>query len=405
MLLSALGQVFIIGGPGAALPMIYGPIIDENGWALSSVTAVSSFRMTAGVLLTLASSWLINRFGLRRVAVATSIASALSLLAFLGVHSLWTLYLVSFCLGGSTMLTLVLLNIMVASWFNDRIGLATALSGLGISVGGMITPFMLSAIIPAFGWRVGMASLAPGIIFLVLPALMLFYREAPTGVVLDHKAAPVMSGGATADPAPLGSTPRQILTTSTFWFGGLALMLSAASDQAMFQHLVLYLHRDAHLGAQLAAAALGLTFSAGFIGKIIFGYVFDRWSIYGLSSCYLMLGVSVLFMSPILLPIVPVLFANSLRGVAHGGIIVDVPVAARHCFGIKPAAYVIGMWSAAATLGSAIGPYVVGLLRDHFGNYDFAFKVVAGVCVLAAILILLANPAYRRSMRQAQNPI
>lgn len=400
VLLSGLGQVFVVGGPGAALPMIYGPIIDENGWPLSAVTAVSSIRMIAGVLLALSSGWLLGRFGLRAVVVGTSIAAGLSLIAFLGVHSIWTLYLVSFCVGGSTMLGLILFNIMVANWFNDRIGLATALASLGISVGGMITPFALSAIIPVYGWRAGMASLAPGILLLVAPAVLLFFRDPPAGIALDQKASLSIDAGPAVNPAPLGSTPQQIRATTTFWVAGLALMLSAAADQAMLQHLVLYLHRDARLSMELAAAALGLTFSGGFIGKMLFGYVFDRLSIYGLSLCYVMLGLSMLLMSPIFLPVIPVLLANSLRGVSHGGIIVDVPVAARHCFGIKPAAYVIGMWSAATTLGCAIGPYVVGLMRDHYGNYDIAFKALAGACILSAALILLANPAYRRAVRK-----
>ena len=389
-LVAAIGHLFVVGAPGAALPMIYGPIIDEFGLSRSSVALMASIKMVAGALTSVTGGWLIGRFGIRLVATLTTATAGLSLIAYLLVHSVLALYLVTAAMGASTVFGMVVYMVMISRWFDRNLGMAIAFASLGTSVGGAVTPFIMNATIAAYGWRGAMALLGPGAL-LIVPLIALTFRD-PAVAQVDAASGPALE----PEPAPLGSTPRQLFAQPTFWVVGTALFLSSFADQSLIQHLVLYLRRDVHVTASLAAGALALTFSAGFVGKLAFGFVFDRMSLIGLALCYTMLALGAWLMSPMLVAIVPILMANTFRGLAHGGIIVDVPVAARHCFGPRPLGFVIGIWAAATSVGSAIGPYLVGLLRDGAGNYGSGFALIITASLVAAVLMLFANPAYRR---------
>ena len=389
-LVAAIGHLFVVGTPGAALPMIYGPIIDEFGLSRSAVALMASIKMVAGALTSIAGGWLIARFGIRLVSALTTAIAGLSLIAYLFVHSLFALYVVTAVMGASTVFGMVVYMVMVSRWFNGNLGVAIAFASLGTSVGGAVTPFIMNATIAAYGWRAAMALLAPGAL-LIVPLIALTFRQPS---IAEVEAASVRD--AEPEPAPLGSTPRELLAQRTFWIVGTALFLSSFADQSLIQHLVLYLRNDVHVSARLAAGALALTFSAGFVGKLVFGFVFDRMSLVGLALCYTMLALGAWMMSPMLVAVVPILLANTFRGLAHGGIIVDVPVAARHCFGPRPLGFVIGIWAAATSIGAAVGPYLVGVLRDAAGNYGSGFAMIMAASLIAAVLMFFANPAYRR---------
>lgn len=394
---AAIGHLFVVGAPGAALPMIYSPIVAEFGLSRSAVAIMASIKMVAGALISIAGGMLISRFGIRLVAALTTMIAGLSLIAYLWVDTVAGLYVASAVMGAATVFGMVVYIVMVSRWFNNNLGLAIAFASLGTSVGGAVTPFIMNWTIAAYGWRAAMAMLGPCAL-LVVPLILLVFRQ-PTEI-----EAAAANPGALArpiEPAPLGETPRELLRQPTFWIVGTALLLGSFADQSLIQHLVLYLRDDAGMTAMLAAAALALTFSAGFVGKLLFGFMFDRLSLYGVALCYIGLALGAWLMSPMLVLAVPILLSNTIRGLAHGGIIVDVPVAARHCFGPRPLGYVIGAWSAAASIGSAIGPYVVGLLRDHEGNYESGFAVIIAASIVAAVLMLLGNPAYRKATRGA----
>ena len=46
----------------------------------------------------------------------------------------------------------------------------------------------------------------------------------------------------------------------------------------------------------------------------------------------------------------------------------------------------------AAVAGGAAGPWVTGLLYDRMGNYDLAFWITLGVCLVSAFAIFMAAP-------------
>ena len=84
-----------------------------------------------------------------------------------------------------------------------------------------------------------------------------------------------------------------------------------------------------------------------------------------------------------------------VRGLAHGGAIVDIPVLSKHCFGPKVLGKTIGILTACVTIGFALGPPIVGYLYDTQGNYRSAFFLLVGVSIAAGLALFGVKPTYR----------
>jgi OFA family oxalate/formate antiporter-like MFS transporter len=92
------------------------------------------------------------------------------------------------------------------------------------------------------------------------------------------------------------------------------------------------------------------------------------------------------------------------RGMAHGGMIVDVPILTRHYFGMERLGLTIGIMSVADNLGYAVGPPLLGWLADinhgSFVNGMWIYGAVAGVAVISLARVVprfWVPPAQRRA--------
>ena len=84
-----------------------------------------------------------------------------------------------------------------------------------------------------------------------------------------------------------------------------------------------------------------------------------------------------------------VLFAASVVfGLNVGNVITLPPLLAHAEFGARSFAIIFGMASAAMQIGVAVGPGLVGVLRDVTGDYAVAVGVAAGLDAVAVIAVL-----------------
>ena len=84
----------------------------------------------------------------------------------------------------------------------------------------------------------------------------------------------------------------------------------------------------------------------------------------------------------------------TVRGMAHGGTIVDDPVLSKHCFGPKVLGRTIGVLTAIATAGFAVGPPVMGYLYDTQGSYRTAFLLLVAMSIAASLSLFGARARY-----------
>ncbi len=385
--------VFTFGVPTLVMPVIYGPIIDEFGWTRTQVTLVVTLKFGAGAVFGIFFGALIDRFGVRRIVTTASIVSAVAMASFLLVQSLWQFYAVGLILGLGSITVMIAVKVIVSKRFMRQQGLAIGAALLGTAVAGTFTPRLATMLVGPYGWREALAFLSVGIWVVALPTFLWIVKDLEQDepqVESDARSPAVMP----EQLAAAGMNFNDVIRSRSFWMIGLAVMLIGFVDQSVGQHMVMYLDRDVGLGPVVAANVLTAVFTISIVGKLGFGWLYDKLSVRGVMVCYFLMAVAVVLLFPAQVLSILILF-SIVRGLAHGGAIVDIPVLSKHCFGPKVLGKTIGILTACVTVGFALGPPIVGFLYDTQGNYRIAFFLLIGVSIAAGLSLLGVKATYR----------
>jgi sugar phosphate permease len=287
--------------------------------------------------------------------------------------------------------------VTLAKWYSASLGRVTGFAMLGGAAAGAIVPLATAYGLRHFGWH-ATSAFAGLLVFLFVTAAAIFlFRESPedygyTAEELDpgaggHEAA---RAARAADPGP---TFKSILKTRQFILLIVATGLSGAISNGINEYIPLFIERQANLGAYMAALGFTIVIVLSGLGKILFGWLFDRFSNRGVAACWALCGVAVLLAFPVSGVVTFALF-TFVRGVSHGGVVVQAPVLARHLYGIQPIAQVIAFLNASFHLGASAGIWAIGVGVDLTGGFTIPFIVVVATALLCAFIGLGFEPKY-----------
>ena len=88
-----------------------------------------------------------------------------------------------------------------------------------------------------------------------------------------------------------------------------------------------------------------------------------------------------------------------IKGTAHGGLVVDVPVATKHCYGPWGIGKKISIFTMVYGFGLSGGPRFMGMIYDKYGSYAYGFITFAIIAVIAAMLMYMVKPDYWLKMK------
>ncbi len=97
------------------------------------------------------------------------------------------------------------------------------------------------------------------------------------------------------------------------------------------------------------------------------------------------------------------LFAACI-GSGFGAMIVCLMAVLSNYYGLKAYASIVGLAIAIQTTGSAMAPYLAGLLYDRIHTYTPAFCCVAALCLVGAVTLLLIRPPRLHAQTPAAEP-
>jgi sugar phosphate permease len=320
------------------------------------------------------------------------------------VSSLWSFYLAYTMLSiGTTGIGFIPVSSVLARWFVRRRGTAIGFAMLGIAVGGLVMAPLVGLIISHFGWRAAFVFMGILVWLLALPVTLFVIKGSPSEMGLlpdgdepaaaapEPHAAPAQRGSSSTTPDLEEGWPlRAAVRTSTFFWIATAFFLGPLAQMGMLQHQV-PLIVDAGISQALAATALGLTAGLGGLGKLCFGRISEvvpfRFAVmlcFGLQA----LGVLVLFNAQ---SIAMVWVYVSIFGFAMGGVIVLLPLAVGHFFGLASFGVIMGTLSLVLAFGNASGALISGLIYDLLGSYHYAMIAYMCLYLIAILSIFLTG--------------
>ncbi|MDB4891412.1 MAG: major facilitator superfamily 1 [Gemmatimonadetes bacterium] len=392
---SFLSLFSIVGIALYGLPFFYDFMVRDFGWSRAQVTSGNALsKLVVGPLLGFAAGWIVDRFGPRRLMIAGILMAGTALIGLGSIHTLAGFYLfylfnaVGYLCGGP-----LPNQVLLSRWFTKARGRAMGFAYLGIGLGGALVPLVAVRLVQAFGWHDALRILGVAIVVIALP-FALFVREAP-----PTSAAP------TTAKSPDAKVPiRDVVRQPAFYLLMFGSMCSIAAVGGANQHLKLYLSLDHSYSQQAAAEIASLTLAASLVGRLLMGWLADRWP-----KKRVMLLIYLLVAASLPIPLLAttkgaIMLYAVVFGIGLGGEYMVIPLMAAELFGVRVLGRAMGLILAGDGVAEALAPVAVGRLHDVSGNYVTGFSLLIGFAIAGAIAIALLPSRGSRTPNLAMVP-
>jgi len=374
------------------------PIAREFGWSYTQVSLAASLRGLETGLMSPAIGFLVDRFGPRKLMVAGTILFGLGVFSLKYTNSLGMYYFSFFLIAlGLTGGSPTVMMTAVAHWFRKHMGLATGLMGAGAGLGGLLIPVVVRSI-DTYGWRDTAMFLAIGVWIIGIP-LSLIIRHKPEQYGYKPDGAAVTQS--TADkqavaPAPVTADAdigvKEALIGCTFWHITVPMTLNFLAAGAVTVHVMPYLS-DIGIGRTTAGLVTMSIPLMSIVGRVGAGWFGDRLDKRWVSTvCFLMVTAGMLVFRYVSADnMLPVIMFVVLFSVRFGGNNTLRASFLRQYFGRRNFGSILGIMMGLLSLGSILGPFLTGLIRDNLGSYHQAWLIFAAAN-LVSVLIMATTP-------------
>lgn len=388
---------------------VYAPFwMAEFGWSRTTISLVHSLQRTESGLLGPVNGWLVHRFGPQRMTVLGLGLMGAAMIA-LGFATGFGTFLAAFLVMavGASFCGFLSLSTIVVNWFERQRATALALTGLGMSIGGLTAP-LLAWFILAYGWRG--VSIGSGLVFLALMlplGRLLITAPEDVGLRPDGEAraaepatpADPPGAGAGREERPASAVAWRAARSRAFWLISIGHSNALAIVSAVGVHYVIYAQEVIGLSVTTAAALLTLMTVCSMVGQTVGGLLGDRLDKRHLAAGGMLLHAAAMATLTFLPNLLGAVAAVVMHGLAWGLRGPLMSALRADYFGRAAFAMVMGFSSLIVTVGSVLGPLLVGLLADGAGGYAWGFGVLVVVGLTGAMaFLLLERPPARTSV-------
>jgi MFS family permease len=383
---------FFASTPYQVFAVFLRPVSEEFSWSRQSASGAYAVMALSAAAAAPLVGRLIDRIGARRVIVLslTVVGLAVTSLSML-TASLTHLYGVSFAIGVATIgASAVAHSRVIFGWFDVHRGRALGLMLAGGMVSGIVLPPAAVNLIRLFGWRAAWFVLGMLIVVAGVPLVMRFLQER----------MPVSGAGGVVAGASVGEAIRSRL----FW----TLMATIVGASMMVSGAIVHtsaLLTDRGFTPGLAAAVMSAMGAANLAGRLLTGWLLDRYAAPRVAAVMLTVGAMGGLLMARADSIGVAMIAAVLIGGGSGGEIDVNPYLLSRYFGLRSLATLYGFnWMALGT-ASAIGPVLMGRAHDATGSYAAILSGLAMVTLVTAGLFLtLPAPRAAKSRPAGSGP-
>jgi MFS family permease len=267
-------------GVGFYGPGIYLVALERrHGWSAAEISsAITTYYVLSAALVFFAGS-IFERFGARLVVATGASAMACGVVLLTLAAQPWQVYAAFAVMSpGWAAMSGAAINIIVAPWFDKRLGFAASLALNGASAGGIAVAPLMILLIGQLGFARALWSAAALMLAILLPIAGIVLRPKRRD---EHDRAdrpfapsePRESGeGCTAKTSSWQLSA--MLRSRRFKTVAIAFALGMTAQVAFLTHQVAYL--SPIIGTAAAGWAVSLTTSAAVVGRIGTGFFVDR---------------------------------------------------------------------------------------------------------------------------------
>lgn len=391
-LTAGFAVLFVGTGVNFAFGILFKPILGELGVDRSTLALAATASLLVNAAGQPAFGALVDRFGPRRVILASMALMTVGTALVSRVNGPWqfiALYGVVAAVG-YTGCGILPVSIHVSRWFPEERGFVMAVAACGFSLGHLAFTQVAARTATVVGWRQTYVLLAAVLAAsLVVFAFALRDAPAPADGTVPGNAARRRTPPAQS-PAGPSLDRRAALRTPAFWAMTLGLIGCGFTDFLMTTHLAPYA-TDLGMTPAVAANAISLWAAANVLGILAAGTVATR---IGTRTALVLtygLRAAALFYLPLVRePWQLYLFA----GLFGATFFTTAPLASKlvgQLFGPVHHGAIFGAANLFHHSAGALGSYAGGLVFDVTGSYRPIFLVAALMVVGSACVTSLAR--------------
>ncbi|HEY7142358.1 MAG TPA: MFS transporter [Methylomirabilota bacterium] len=385
-LAGAFATVVLAQGLSNSFPVFLLPLSTELGGLRSLSAAVfSAHNLVMGLVGTVVDV-LMRRLGERPVMLAGALILGGGVaLAATADSPLGLLFWFGGVAGvGAGLLGSVAQLVILSRWFPTARGAVNGVAFSGMGLGIFLFAPLSALLVDHVGWRGAMAGLGMGTGLLLLPAVVLPPRRAG-----ERPRAPDPSLARTEEGTGLASA----VATARFWCFAAAFFFTPVSNFMVTTHQIAHIV-EAGIDPRRAAAAFGAIGLLSAVGRVTFGTLSDRWGrVPTALASYVATAAGTLALL-LLAPGAPgwLLWAYVLPfGLTLGARGPIVAALTADVYRGRSFGTVLGVITFGNRLGSAIGPWLGGVIYDVTGSYRLAFTVSIASLAVAAVAFAAAG--------------
>lgn len=336
----------------------------------------------------------LDRYPLRNVMGAGAMLMGTGFLALSQVQTQAQFYLVLgvfIGLGASSMGSLATSK-LVTNWFDRRRGTALGIAAAGVSLSGVVMPYISAELIGSFGWRAGFLFYGGFTLLVVVPLVFRFVVSRPEDMGLRPDGAlPLVSAAGDDSPAKPRLSLRDVARNQNFWTIVLTFALLFCCMSATLTHMI---PRLTDSGYSLVQASLVMSLCAGaaVFGKLTFGWLGDRMPLRRL----LLVVIAMQFSGQLIMFVASgywmTVLGAALFGYGLGGVVPTQGTIVGKTFGRERFGSVLGLMRPAMFPVQILGVPFAGWIFDVTGAYTLAFQIFLGIYFLAALTIAAYRP-------------
>jgi sugar phosphate permease len=393
------------------------PLERELGWSRALVSSAVSVNLVLYGLIGPFAAALMQRFGIRRMMIASLSIITLGVGLTNTMQAPWQLFVYwGLLVGlGTGMTAMVLGATVVQRWFVARRGLVLGLLTASTATGQMIFLPLLAWMVEHYGWR-SVSLLIALVAALLIPIVALLVRDRPADVGLRPYGvaadAPVDDVRPTTNPlANAIGALRRGTKNRDFWLLAFSFFICGATTNGLVGTHLVPACLDHGIPEVQAAGLLAMMGVFDLVGTTASGWLSDRFDSRRLLFWYYGLrGLALLFL--------PTAFEWSVFGLPIFAVfygldwIATVPPTIRlttQTMGPSDGPIAFGWIVAAHQIGAGTGALGAGVARTLLSTYTPAWVVAGLICLVAAVLVLRVGrsdePSDRRSGRAVEDDV
>ncbi len=377
IVIGAMLMTATLPGRTHGLGLITKRVIDDLGIDKVTFANLNFYATLIGAIFCLPCGWLLDRFGMARVAQGVLVLLSLSVAGMSVSHSTESFAMAMILTRGfgQSMLSIIGLT-LVGRWFGKGVGGAMGMFSVLMSMSMAIATGVLAGLVSELGWRWAWSLQILPILALVFP--LAFLPERSPGAQSKSLDPDDESNARSSSLAAAVKTP-------CFWVFALSISFFGfvSSGVSLFSQ---YLLAERGFNERVFQISLVVSLLSGLAFNLGAGSFLKRIAYQRVLALGLVLLCAALGMFPWITELWQVMVYAIVFGAAGGVLTVVYFSVWRHAFGPKHLGTIQAAAQIPTVLASAMGPIFVAVSESHTGSYDRVFLITSSLAAAMAIL-------------------